>query len=56
MLRFESNKCKFEVNFYLMGKSNCKEAGFTITANRQEENWLADIFIGYQKRVIVCCC
>jgi len=53
MLQFEHNKSNFEVNFYLMGKTNCKEVGFTVPSNRQEENWSADIFIGYQKRDIV---
>ena len=55
MLRFECNKSNFEVNFCLMGKTNCKEAGFAIPTNRKEENCSADIFVWYQKRDIVCC-
>jgi hypothetical protein len=53
-LRFEHNKINFEVNFYLMGKTNCKEAWFTVPTNRQKENWSADVFVGYQKRDTVC--
>lgn len=37
MLGFEHNKSNFEVTFYLMGKINCKEAGFAIQTDRQDE-------------------
>jgi hypothetical protein len=45
MWGFEHNKSNFEVTFYLMGKIICKEAGFAIQTDRQDEKCLADIFI-----------